>query len=170
MISDGVLPLLENGNINGKRKQRDVGKVSVTFLMGTRKLYDFVDNNPIINMLPVDVCNNPAVIAENDNVVSITRALRLICRVRSAPRQSVCARFPASAARWTLCAAQTCPRAVAPSLRCTRPPRTSLRLRLLQPLPPAVRLPPVAAMSITLSPSTAWRSFAVKRSASAQSV
>ena len=41
MISDGVLPLLENGNINGKRKQRDVGKVSVTFLMGTRKLYDY---------------------------------------------------------------------------------------------------------------------------------
>ena len=77
MISDGVLPLLENGNINGKRKQRDVGKVSVTFLMGTRKLYDYVDNNPIINMLPVDVCNNPAVIAENDNVVSINSCVEV---------------------------------------------------------------------------------------------
>ena len=86
------------------------------------------------------------------------------------PRRSACARFPASAVRWTLCAAQTCPRAAVPSLRCTRPPRTSLHLRLLQPLPPAVRLPPAAAMSIILSPSTAWRSFAVKRSASAQSV
>ena len=71
MISDGVLPLLEAGVINGQRKQRDVGKVCVTFLMGTRRLYDYVDNNPMIRMLPVDVCNNPAVISQNDNVVSI---------------------------------------------------------------------------------------------------
>ena len=71
MISDGVLPLLESGVINGKCKQRDIGKICVTFLMGTRKLYDFVNNNPIINMLPVDVCNNPAIISQNDNVVSI---------------------------------------------------------------------------------------------------
>ena len=51
--------------------------MSVTFLMGTRKLYDFVDNNPIINMLPVDVCNNPAIIAENDNVVSINSCVEV---------------------------------------------------------------------------------------------
>ena len=68
---------MKTANINGKRKQRDVGKVSVTFLMGTRKLNDFVDNNPIINMLPVDVCNNPAVIAENDNVVSINSCVEV---------------------------------------------------------------------------------------------
>ena len=52
-------------------------KVSVTFLMGTRRLYDYVDNNPVINMLPVDVCNNPAVIAENDNVVSINSCVEV---------------------------------------------------------------------------------------------
>jgi 4-hydroxybutyrate CoA-transferase len=77
MISDGVLPLLESGVINGKRKQRDIGKVCVTFLMGTKKLYKYVDNNPIINMLPVDVCNNPAVISENDNVVSINSCVEV---------------------------------------------------------------------------------------------
>ena len=77
MISDGVLPLLESGVINGKCKQRDVGKVCVTFLMGTRKLYDFVNNNPIINMLPVDVCNNPAIISQNDNVVSINSCVEV---------------------------------------------------------------------------------------------
>lgn len=77
MISDGVLPLLESGVINGKCKQRDVGKVCVTFLMGTRKLYDFVNNNPIINMLPVDVCNNPAIRSQNDNVVSINSCVEV---------------------------------------------------------------------------------------------
>ncbi|MDO5785205.1 MAG: acetyl-CoA hydrolase/transferase C-terminal domain-containing protein [Eubacteriales bacterium] len=77
MISDGVLPLLERGIINGKCKQRDIGKVSVTFLMGTRKLYEYVDGNPMINMLPVDVCNNPAVICQNDNVVSINSCVEV---------------------------------------------------------------------------------------------
>ena len=77
MISDGVLPLLESGVVNGKRKQRDIGKICVTFLMGTRKLYDFVNNNPIINMLPVDVCNNPAIISQNDNVVSINSCVEV---------------------------------------------------------------------------------------------
>lgn len=77
MISDGVLPLLESGVINGKCKRRDIGKVSVTFLMGTRKLYEYVDGNPMINMLPVDVCNNPAVICQNDNVVSINSCVEV---------------------------------------------------------------------------------------------
>lgn len=77
MISDGVLPLLESGVINGKCKQRDVGKVSVTFLMGTRKLYQYVDGNPMINMLPVDICNNPAVICQNNNVVSINSCVEV---------------------------------------------------------------------------------------------
>lgn len=77
MISDGVLPLLESGVINGQCKQRDVGRVCVTFLMGSRKLYDYVDKNPMIKMLPVDVCNNPAVISQNDNVVSINSCVQV---------------------------------------------------------------------------------------------
>ena len=77
MISDGVLPLLESGVINGQAKQHDVGRVCVTFLMGSRKLYDYVNNNPIIKMLPVDVCNNPAVISQNDNVVSINSCVQV---------------------------------------------------------------------------------------------
>jgi 4-hydroxybutyrate CoA-transferase len=77
MISDGVIPLFESGVITGKRKQRDVGKATVTFLMGTKKLYDYVNNNPIINMMPVDVCNNPAVISENENVVSINSCVEV---------------------------------------------------------------------------------------------
>lgn len=77
MISDGVVPLLESGVINGRQKQRDVGRVCVTFLMGSRKLYDYVNNNPMIKMLPVDVCNNPAVISQNNNVVAINSCVQV---------------------------------------------------------------------------------------------
>ncbi len=77
MFSDGVLPLFEKGVINGSRKQRDVGRACVTFLMGSRKLYDFVNNNPMIQMMPVDVCNNPAIISQNNNVVSINSCVQV---------------------------------------------------------------------------------------------
>lgn len=77
MFSDGVLPLFEKGAINGSCKQRDVGRACVTFLMGSRKLYDFVNNNPMIQMMPVDVCNNPAIISQNDNVVSINSCVQV---------------------------------------------------------------------------------------------
>lgn len=77
MFSDGVLPLFEKGIINGSCKQRDVGRACVTFLMGSRKLYDFVNNNPMIQMMPVDVCNNPAIISQNDNVVSINSCVQV---------------------------------------------------------------------------------------------
>lgn len=77
MFSDGVLPLFEKGVINGSCKQRDVGRACVTFLMGSRKLYDFVNNNPMIQMMPVDVCNNPAIISQNDNVFSINSCVQV---------------------------------------------------------------------------------------------
>ena len=77
MFSDGVLTLFEKGVINGSCKQRDVGRACVTFLMGSRKLYDFVNNNPMIQMMPVDVCNNPAIISQNDNVVSINSCVQV---------------------------------------------------------------------------------------------
>ena len=77
MFSDGIIPLIEKGVINGSKKQRDVGRICVTFIMGTQKLYDYVNNNPMIKMLPVDVCNNPAVISQNDNVVSINSCVQV---------------------------------------------------------------------------------------------
>ncbi len=71
MFSDGVVDLINRGVINNKRKQIDRGQSVATFLMGTRKLYDYVDNNPAVRMMPVDYVNNPQVICQNDNVVSI---------------------------------------------------------------------------------------------------
>ena len=77
MFSDGVVDLIKAGVIDNSRKQIDVGKSTVTFLMGTRKLYDFVDDNPTVLMEPVDVVNDPYVICQNDNVCSINSCVEV---------------------------------------------------------------------------------------------
>ncbi|MDR2174761.1 MAG: hypothetical protein LBO82_02340 [Synergistaceae bacterium] len=77
MISDGVMALAEAGVVTNRRKNFNPGKSVVTFLMGTRKLYDYVHDNPAIQMMPVDYVNNPAVIAQNDNLVSINSCVQV---------------------------------------------------------------------------------------------
>lgn len=77
MISDGVVDLVNSGVINCAKKNFHPGKILVTFLMGTEKLYKFADNNPMIEMYPVDYINNPAIIARNDNIVSVNSALQV---------------------------------------------------------------------------------------------
>ncbi len=63
--------------ITNRRKNFHPGRSVVTFLMGTRRLYDFVDNNPSVEMAPVDFVNNPSVIAQNDNLVSINSCVQV---------------------------------------------------------------------------------------------
>ena len=77
MISDGLMDLYETGAITGKRKNIDKGRMVITFMMGTRKLYDSVNDNPAICMKPVSYVNDPFVISQNDNVVSINSALQI---------------------------------------------------------------------------------------------
>jgi len=77
MISDGVVDLVESGVINCHKKSYLPGKLVVTFLIGTKKLYDFVDDNPMIMIAPVSFTNNPNVIAKNDNIISINSALQV---------------------------------------------------------------------------------------------
>jgi 4-hydroxybutyrate CoA-transferase len=77
MISDGVVELVEAGVINNSRKTIHKGKSVVTFLMGTKKLYDFVDNNPSVAMHPVDYVNNPYVVAQNYKIVSINSCIQV---------------------------------------------------------------------------------------------
>lgn len=77
MISDGLMDLYHTGAITGKKKQIQKGKIVVTFIMGTRELYDFVDDNPAICMMPVSYVNDPYVVSQNDNVVSINSALQV---------------------------------------------------------------------------------------------
>jgi 4-hydroxybutyrate CoA-transferase len=75
MISDGVMDLVETGVINGRKKNYHRGKIVITFAMGTKKFYKWLDHNPIIDMYTVDYTNNPYVIAKNNNMVSINSAI-----------------------------------------------------------------------------------------------
>lgn len=77
MFSDSVVELAEAGVITNRCKTLHQGKSVVTFLMGTKRLYDYVDNNPAVEMYPVDYVNNPMVIAKNDNLVSINSCVQV---------------------------------------------------------------------------------------------
>ena len=76
MFSDGVVDLAEAGVITNAKKTLHPGKFIVTFLMGTRKLYDFTDHNPDVELRPVDYVNDPFVAYRNDNLISINSAVQ----------------------------------------------------------------------------------------------
>ena len=77
MFSDGVIDLVESGVVNGSKKTLHPGKLVATFLMGTRRLYDFVDKNACVEMRPVDYVNDPRVIAQNEKRVSINSCIEV---------------------------------------------------------------------------------------------
>ncbi len=77
MFSDGVVDLVDAGVITCARKNYHPGKMVATFFMGTEKLYKFVHNNPMVQMYPVHITNNPANIAQNDNMVSVNSTLQV---------------------------------------------------------------------------------------------
>ncbi len=76
-FSDGVVALAKEGVINNSNKKIHIGKIEATMMMGTRKLYDFVDNNPDVELYPVDYSNHPVTIAKNENVISINSAIEV---------------------------------------------------------------------------------------------
>lgn len=77
MLVDSFVDMYDAGKITGKKKQIDQGKMVYTFAMGTKKLYDFLDHNPVAAIFPVDYTNNPWVIGQNDNVVAINNAIEV---------------------------------------------------------------------------------------------
>ena len=77
MFSDGVVELVEAGVITNKAKTLHRGQSVATFLMGTRRLYDYVSDNPAVAMYPVDYVNDPYVIGQNDNLVSINSCVQV---------------------------------------------------------------------------------------------
>ena len=76
-FADGVLPLVEKGVINGAAKNIDKGKMVSTFLMGSQRVYDFIDDNPGVLMMDVGYTNDPYIISKNDRVTAINSALQV---------------------------------------------------------------------------------------------
>ena len=77
MINSGMAVLMEKGVVTNKKKTLHRGKTVGTFAFGDQHLYDWLDQNPSILMLPAEYVNNPAVIAKNDNMVAINTAMQV---------------------------------------------------------------------------------------------
>ncbi len=77
MFSDGALPLIEKGVINGTCKNKYPGMVISSFVVGTKKLYDFIDDNPMVQMMDSEYVNNTDVIRKNPKVVAINSAIEI---------------------------------------------------------------------------------------------
>jgi 4-hydroxybutyrate CoA-transferase len=77
MFSDSVIELVKNGVINGSRKNIDRGKMVTSFIVGTDKIYDFAHKNLLVEMRPIDYVNDPFVIGQIDNMVSINACIQV---------------------------------------------------------------------------------------------
>jgi 4-hydroxybutyrate CoA-transferase len=77
LFSDGVIDLVNRGIINNEAKTLHPGKIVAGFVLGTQQLYDFVDDNPIIELHPSEYVNDPFRIAQNDRMISINSALEV---------------------------------------------------------------------------------------------
>lgn len=77
MLSDGVIPLIESGIIDNSRKKLNRGKSVTSFMVGTKKLYDFVNDNPAIRVMDIGYVNDTSIIRQNQKVTAINSALEL---------------------------------------------------------------------------------------------
>jgi acyl-CoA hydrolase len=77
MVSDGVIPLIESGVVNGEKKTLHTGKVVAGFVLGTHRLASFIHDNPIFEFHPTSYVNDPFIIAQNENMIAINSALQI---------------------------------------------------------------------------------------------
>ncbi len=77
MVSDGIIQAVESGIVNGAKKTLHPGKVIGTFALGSRHLYDYIDNNPMFEFRPSDYTNDPFIISRNDNMVAVNSAIEV---------------------------------------------------------------------------------------------
>lgn len=77
MLSDGAMRAIERGIVTGQKKTLHQGKVVITFALGTQTLYEYLDNNPLIEAHPVEYVNNPFIVSQNDNMIAINSAIEV---------------------------------------------------------------------------------------------
>jgi acyl-CoA hydrolase len=77
MIGDGILTLIESGAVTNRRKNYLPGKMVATFALGSKKLYNWIDRNPMFEMHPVDFTNDPYLAGQNDNLIAINATLEI---------------------------------------------------------------------------------------------
>ncbi len=77
VITDAIIPLLEKGIVTGRRKSSQRDKIVTSFAVGSRRLYDLVDRNPLFSFQPIDAVCNPATIAAQHRMVSVTQAFAI---------------------------------------------------------------------------------------------
>lgn len=77
MFGDGILTLIESGAVTNRKKNYLPGKVIATFALGTKRLYDFMNRNPHVEMHPVNFTNDPCLAGKNDNLVTINASIQV---------------------------------------------------------------------------------------------
>jgi acetyl-CoA hydrolase len=77
MVSDGIIPLMEDGVVTNLRKTLLPGKTVTSFVLGSQKLFDFVDNNPAFEFRPSQFTNDPFTIARNNKMIAVNSAIEV---------------------------------------------------------------------------------------------
>ena len=77
MLSDGVIPLIQSGVINNSQKKLNKGKSVTSFMLGTKKLYDFVNDNQSIRVMNINYVNDTSIIRQNPKVIAINSAIEI---------------------------------------------------------------------------------------------
>ncbi|MBM3859962.1 MAG: GNAT family N-acetyltransferase [Verrucomicrobia bacterium] len=77
MLTDGIVDLVESGAVTGARKKIDHGKIAASFCLGSRKLYDYIDGNPLFSFHPTEYINDPSIISQQPKMVAINTALEI---------------------------------------------------------------------------------------------
>ncbi|MGE5364798.1 MAG: acetyl-CoA hydrolase/transferase family protein [Bacteroidota bacterium] len=77
MFSDGMIELVEEGIVNNEQKTLHKGKIVAGFVLGTKRSYDFIDNNPIFEFHPQEYVNDPYIVAQNSKMVAINSAIEV---------------------------------------------------------------------------------------------